>query len=140
MNAVLVDTSLASRLLSEKIDQKTREQYYRHMEHKTLALSFQSVAELWEWPEANDWGENRRQVLGNFIEGFLIIGYDYGLARIWAKVRATSKKQGRRLEAGDAWVVATAVFRNIPLLTHDQDMVGLEIRNLEVVSYVGDEG
>lgn len=60
------------------------------------------------------------------------------LAKIWAKVGAQCKRNGRRLEAGDAWIAATAIHRRIPLLTHDRDYVGLEIDGLQVISYAAD--
>ncbi len=51
---------------------------------------------------------------------------------------------GRRLlkgspEAGDAWIVATAIHRQIPLLTHDRDHVGLELEGLQVISYSAED-
>ncbi len=53
---------------------------------QTLALSFQSVAELWHWAEASSWGENARRRLDEFVRRFLIIPYDYELAQVWARV------------------------------------------------------
>jgi predicted nucleic acid-binding protein len=47
-----------------------------------------------------------------------------------------AKKNGRRLESGDCWIVATAGHRGIPLLTHDRDMVGHSIPGLQVVTYL----
>ena len=110
------------------------------MKGQILALSFQSVAELWAWAEENGWGDKQREGLDAFLRRFLVIPYDFELAKAWAKVSAHCKKRGRRLEAGDAWIVSTAVHRRIPLLTHDRDHVGLEIPDLNVVSYVGQEG
>ena len=106
------------------------------MKGQILALSFQSVAELWAWAEERGWGDKQREGLDVFLRRFLVIPYDFELAKVWAKVSTHCKKRGRRLEAGDAWVVATAAHRGIPLLTHDSDHVGLEIPDLEVVSYV----
>jgi hypothetical protein len=47
------------------------------MTGKTLALSFQSVAELHEWAENNNWNQTQRQGLEAFIQRFLVIPYDY---------------------------------------------------------------
>lgn len=71
----------------------------------------------------------------DFLRKFLIIPYDFELTKVWAKVTAQCRKAGRRLEAGDAWIVATAVHRQIPLLTHDLDQVGLNLPELIVISY-----
>ena len=32
-----------------------------------------------------------------------------------------ARRTGRRLEAGDAWIAATAKMLDAPLLTHDKD-------------------
>jgi len=55
---------------------------------------------------------------------------------VWARVSVLCRKQGRRLEAGDAWIAATAADREITLLTHDRDHVGLDVPGLNVISYV----
>lgn len=74
----------------------------------------------------------------DLIRKFLVIPYDFEMAKVWARVNAQCKLIGRRLEAGDAWIVATAVHRQIPLLTHDLDQVGLDLESLNVISYAAD--
>lgn len=71
-----------------------------------------------------------------FLQQFLVISYDLDLAKIWAKVATHCKQAGRRLEAGDTWIAATSVRYQIPLLTHDRDLVGLNYPGLHVISYV----
>jgi predicted nucleic acid-binding protein len=61
--------------------------------------------------------------------------YDYELARVWARVCVEAERVGRRLEAGDAWIAATAVHRQIPLLVHDRDFKNLPISGLTVISF-----
>lgn len=70
------------------------------MRDQILALSFQSVAELWHWAEANRWEKGARERLDAFLRRFLVIPYDYELARVWAWVMEESKREGRRFEAG----------------------------------------
>lgn len=136
MSPVLLDTTVASLLHPKKKRDALRARYTPHLQGQILALSFQSVAELWSWAEENNWGIEHRDGLVIFLQKFLIIPYDMELAKIWAKVSTSCKRIGRRLEAGDAWIVATAVRYKIPLLTHDRDHVGLNIADLHVVSYV----
>lgn len=136
MSVVLLDTTVASLLHPKKKDDPLRAKYEPHMRGRTLALSFQTVAELWGWAEANRWGEKARQGLDAFLRRFLVIPYDYELAQVWARVMAASRSESRRLEAGDCWIAATAVHRDIPLLVHDRDFVGRSIHALEVISFV----
>ena len=135
MGVVLLDTSVASLLHPKRRGSVLREKYDPHMRGQTLALSFQSVAELWGWAEANKWGETARQGLDAFIRRFLVIPYDFMLAQVWAKVMQASKMEGRRFESGDCWIAATAVHRGIPLLVHDKNFLGRSVSNLEIITY-----
>lgn len=136
MSTVLLDTTVASLLHPKKKNLLLRAKYESHMQGQILALSFQSMAELWSWAEENKWGAKQRDGLGVFLHKFLVIGYDEGLAKEWAKVTVHCRRIGRRLESGDAWIAATAVRYKIPLLTHDRDQVGLNLPGLHVISYV----
>ena len=136
MSAVLLDTTVVSLLHPRKRGSEILERYAAHMEKQTLALSFQSVAELWNWAEARGWGEEARNGLDLFIRRFLVIPYDYALAKVWARAMHSSREEGRRLESGDCWIAATAIHRQIPLLTHDRDFLNLPIPGLEVISYL----
>jgi tRNA(fMet)-specific endonuclease VapC len=136
MSTVLLDTTVASLLHPKKKNSTLRANYEPEMQNQILALSFQSVAELWLWAEENNWGTKQRDGLTVFIQRFLIIPYDAELAKVWAKVERHCKRIGRRIESGDAWIAATAVRYKIPLLTHDRDHVGLNYPDLQVISYV----
>ena len=136
MEAVLLDTTVASLLHPKKKGSTLRALYEPEMKGKTLVLSFQSVAELWGWAVENRWGLKQRRGLEVFLRRFVVVPYDFGLAKVWAEITAHCKKRGRRLEAGDAWIIATAAYRKIPLLTHDRDHLGLGINGLIAVSHV----
>jgi tRNA(fMet)-specific endonuclease VapC len=125
MSAVLLDTTVASLLQPKKKRHTLRAQYESHLRGQILALSFQTVAELFGWAEGNNWAIKQHAGLEVFLQQFLIISYDFDLAKTWAKVALHCKQAGRRLEAGDTWITATAVRYQLPLLTHDRDLVGL---------------
>ena len=136
MSVVLLDTTVASLLHPKKRRSEILARYAVHMEKQVLALSFQSVAELWNWAEAREWGDEARNGLDLFIKRFLVIPYDYALAQAWARAMQSSQKEGRRLDSGDCWIAATAIHRRIPLLTHDRDFLVLPIPGLKVISYL----
>ena len=100
-----------------------------------LTLSFQSVAELFAWAEESRWGPEQRASLDAFLGRFLVLPCDVELARVWARVMTHSKRLGRRLESGDAWIAATALHWEIPLLSYDRDFIGLGIQGLDVICY-----
>ena len=136
MSVVLLDTTVASLLHPRKRGSEILGRYAVHMEKQTLTLSFQSVAELWNWAEAREWGEEARNELDLFIKRFLVIPYDYALAQAWARAMQSSRKKGRRLDSGDCRIAATAIHRQIPLLTHDRDFLDLPLPGLQVISYL----
>ena len=140
MATVLLDTTVASFLHPRKKGTAERLRYEPHLAGNTLALSFQSVAELFFWSEENRWGVEQRLALDGFLRRFLVVPYDVDLSRTWARVMSHAKSVGRRLEAGDGWIAATAVHRGIPLLSHDRDFVHLALSGLEVICYAGPEG
>lgn len=139
MSFVLLDTSIVSLLHPRRRESDLLEIYAAHMAKQTLTLSFQSVAELWRWAESREWGDEARHGLDIFIKQFLVIPYDYALAQTWARTMHASQREGRRLETGDCWIAATAVHRNIPLLTHDRDFLSLSIPGLQVISCLESE-
>ena len=136
MAVVLLDTTVASLFIPNRRVSPDRELYEPRLKGETLALSFQSVAELWKLAEKRSWGPARRGRLDSFVRSFLIVPYDYELARIWARITAHSERIGRRLESGDAWIAATAVHRSLPLFTHDGDFVDAKVPELEIVTFL----
>jgi len=73
-----------------------------------------------------------------FLPGFSIVGrFSAPLKKLTVIncLVTVCKTQGRRLEAGDAWIIATAAHRKIPLITHDRDFAHLEIPDLTIISY-----
>ena len=135
MSTVLLDTTVASLLHPKKKNDALRAKYDKHMTGQILAVSFQSVAELWSWAEENNWGTTLRDGLEVFLQKFLVIPYDPELAKTWARLGTHCKRIGRRLEAGDAWIGAIAVQYKLILLTHDLDQTGLSFPDLNVVYY-----
>ena len=111
-----------------------RSLYEPHLKGNTLALSFQSVAELWKWAEKRDWSTRRREALEAFIRRFLVIPYDYDLTRVWARLTAHEERAGRPIDSADAWIATTAVHKNLTLYAHDRDFVGRSFPGLNVVS------
>jgi predicted nucleic acid-binding protein len=71
--------------------------------------------------------------LREFLRRFVILPHTADLAREWARIMARTRHRGRRLEAGDAWIAAAAVKCRVPLFTHDQDSLGLDLEGLNVI-------
>ncbi|RME46789.1 MAG: type II toxin-antitoxin system VapC family toxin [Chloroflexi bacterium] len=128
MTAVIVDTDVVSFLL--KAD--TRANLYReHLVGKTLAISFMTVAELYQWAYGRSWGDKRIRRLEEQLRAYLVIPYDNELCRHWARICVERQRAGRPISVQDAWIAATAVRHGCPLVTHNRtdftDIMGLEV-------------
>jgi tRNA(fMet)-specific endonuclease VapC len=135
MAIVVLDTSVASMLLPDRARRPELARYIPRIIGNTPAVSFQSIAELWKLAETRRWGPRRRNVLDRFLRDFVVIPYHYELAMVWARVCAEAQRAGRRLEAGDAWIAATAVRHQLTLLSHDSDLKDLPVAGLAVISF-----
>lgn len=125
MDAVLLDTSVASFFLPIK-NRPERSLYDPLLSAKTWVLSFQSVGELLQLPERNGWDPDRRRRLDVFLARFLAVPADAELAATWARVGVQAERLGRRWETADGWILATALRHDLPLVTHDRDLLVLE--------------
>jgi predicted nucleic acid-binding protein len=103
----VLDTSIASLLLNKS---PALIPYTPYFDNALLAISFQTVAEMRFGALKAQWAELRRQGLEQFMQRFAIVGYDDRLASCWAEIMHDAAKVGRRLEAGDAWIAATAKY------------------------------
>jgi tRNA(fMet)-specific endonuclease VapC len=122
LDDLLLETSVVSFFLPAK-NRPERTLYEPHLEGRRLILSFQSVAELWLLARKNAWGKRREDNLRRFLGKFLVVPADAELAEAWADVTAACERLGRRLETADAWIVATALRFELPLVTHDRDQL-----------------
>ena len=113
---VVVDTDVVSFFL--KGDTRAR-RYEKHLQGKQLVLSFMTIAELHRWSLERSWGEERKARLEEYLRKFIVSPADTELCKIWGQIQALAKAKGRPIGVADAWIAATAVRYNIPLVTHN---------------------
>lgn len=120
---VLVDTDVFSFFI--KGDSRA-DLYSAYLQQRTIALAFQTVAELFQWAELHQWGETRREGLDSELGKTVLLNSDQETARLWAVVTATRVRFGRPISPQDAWVAACALRYDIPLVTHNaKDYAGI---------------
>lgn len=130
MSLLLIDTDIASFIFkgSEYADP-----YLPILNGQELALSFMTVAELFQWVIFRHWGDRRLAQLDQYLSNYLIIPVDQPLCRQWAQVRSDRQSLGRPISHQDAWIEATALRHDLPLITHNiKDF--LEIPNLRLIT------
>ena len=62
-----------------------------------------------------------------YLRNFVVYPFDRALCLKWAEVSDRARRNGRRIECADAWIAATAVLHNMPLVTHNsKDFAGVD--------------
>jgi predicted nucleic acid-binding protein len=119
VNHVLVDTNIISYVL--KSDSRA-ELYREHLEGSTLGVSFVTIAELEAWAALHDWGPARRERMRDFLgePRFIVHGWFRGMSACYATVQVKARDAGRTIEDNDAWIATTALYFEIPLITHNR--------------------
>ena len=116
MNAVVVDTDVVS--LVFKADSRA-EKYVSALSAPNLLISFMTEAELERWILQARWGSERIIRFRTYMKRFVSVPSSRDLIVKWAEVMVVARSLGRRIEVADAWVAATALLYNAPLLTNN---------------------
>ena len=131
MSHLAVDTDVVSFLFK---NHSIAQLYDSDLDGHTLVLSFMTVAELDRWAIQHQWGEARRNWLNRYLSPFVILPFDRALCTKWAEVTVAAQARGYRIECADAWIAATALLYELPLVTHNgSDYRG--VPGLNVISH-----
>jgi len=133
MDVILLDTDVVSFIF--KGDSRAAD-YEPHFHERQLAISFMTVAELYQWATIHNWGESRRDRLTESIRAdYTVLSFDFKLCQIWGEIRAARRSIGKPISPQDAWIAATALHYDIPLVTHNpKDFV--DISDLNIITTV----
>ena len=114
--ALVLDTDVVSYLYKHD----TRAELYRpHLNDPPFIISFMSLAELRRWTLERNWGERRKRELEEYLTRYLVIHSEDQMCVRWAEAMNTARLNGRPIAASDAWIAATALFLDVPLVTHN---------------------
>jgi predicted nucleic acid-binding protein len=129
MNSVVLDTDVVSFLFKGD----TRAQAYLPLlENRRWLISFMTEAELEQWALLANSSVQRREWLRIFLRRTAIVPSSHDLVLKWAEAMVVAKRAGRRIETADAWIAATALLYDAPLLTHNKtDYLGVPGVRLE---------
>lgn len=95
--------------------------YQLTLADKQLVISFMTLAELERWAIERAWGTAQVARLGRYLHRYTLVMPDRGLCRAWAMVAAGARRLGRPIQTADAWIAATALRLDVPLVTHNRD-------------------
>ena len=125
---VLLDTNVVSYLMKGG---RFADAYARHVQGRLLAITFITVGEFYFGAEKANWDKTKRRQLDETLHNFVVIPYDYEIARCYGRVVNERRRLGRQISSNDAWIAACAVRHGTPLLTHNardfENITGLEL-------------
>lgn len=131
MTRVVVDTDVVSYVFK---NHPFGSRYDPELAGHITLISFMTVAEIDRWMLQYRWGNQRVQLLRTFLQRFTVVPSSPDLCRKWAEVMVAAQAAGRRIESADAWVAATAMLHDAPLLTNNRnDYLG--VTGLTLISY-----
>lgn len=111
---LVADTDVISYIFK----QDTRSPIYRpFFATHDVAISFMTVAELELWAARHDWGPRRTELLRHRLDELIVVHSSIALARRWTQVIESSRNAGVTISFSDAWIAATAIELECPLLT-----------------------
>jgi tRNA(fMet)-specific endonuclease VapC len=93
--------------------------YQAMLAGRPLAISLTTLAEIEYGMEAKNWGAARRELMRQFLAHFTLLLPDAETARIWARIKNGCARKGRPIMFADAWIAASALQLNAPLVTHN---------------------
>jgi len=118
MNGAIVDTDVVSILFKGD----TRALAYRpYITGRLLGISFMTLAELDRWSLERNWGEGRKLELAQHLTRYTVLPVSRELCTKWAEVAFAAKRRGRPIQTADAWIAASALHYQVPLITNNRD-------------------
>ena len=126
---IVVDTDVVSYIFRGD----TRADFFQpFLEHRTLAISFMTVSELYYGALKSKWGQNKIGKLENAIKNYVVLPYDYSVCRQWAQIRVQVEDNGNKMEKSDLWIAACALKYGCALATNN----GRHFANVDGLSVI----
>jgi len=114
VKTLLLDTNVVSYLMRGHALGRA---YRPLLANHALAVSFMTVAELYEGAYRNNWGTAMRHALDKIQHSFIVVPSTLELCARWGEVRWLRRRQP--IAPDDAWIAATAIEYDCSLVTHD---------------------
>jgi tRNA(fMet)-specific endonuclease VapC len=128
VSVLLLDTNVVSFFINEH---SLAEEYLGYLQGHTAAVSFMTIAELYEGAYRAGWGAKRFRKLHLALDHYVVFDFTIEVCQRWGEIRYQRRRQP--ISTDDAWIAATALVYRCPLMTHNPaDFRG--IPKLQIIS------
>ena len=93
--------------------------YVQILETNEVVLSFVTPAEMRLGALKAHWGLRKKNLLEGYLSRFAVCYADDQLCTRWAEVKHESNQKGQPISSQDAWIAATALYLDAPLVTNN---------------------
>jgi tRNA(fMet)-specific endonuclease VapC len=107
--------------------------YVELLADNEAVLSFVTLAEMRLGALKAHWGLRKKNLLEKYLSRFPICFPDDRLCSVWAEVKQESNRNGHPIASPDAWIAATALNLDAPLVTNNSKHYA-HLKNLEILS------
>ncbi|RQG97295.1 PIN domain-containing protein [Natrarchaeobius chitinivorans] len=129
---MILDTSFLVDVLR---GEETVKQAIRTVDERgTARVSSVTVMELWEGIHLADPAENQRAIVTNVLEDVREVPFDRDCATTAGEINTRLHRNGTPIEAADVMIAATALVRDVPVVTKNVDHFE-RIDDLEILTY-----
>lgn len=125
---IVVDTDIVSYVFKDD----TRFAKIRELiERQGGAISFMTLAETDRWALGKSWSMARMELFATYLSRYDVVWPNRRICQAWASIKEVGRVRGKTIDHSDAWIAATALILECPLLTnntrHFEAIEGLEI-------------
>jgi tRNA(fMet)-specific endonuclease VapC len=119
---LVADTQIVSYIFKEN---SLGDTYNRLIAGRPTGITLLSIAELRAGVARDNWGYRRIAALDEFLGDFFLVEANTQIAEVCGGILGQCRKVGRAMSWPDAWAAATALYFEVPLVTHDRDLEGV---------------
>ena len=117
--------------------------YSQLIGHSDVGITYLAVSESRQGVVYGNWSASKIAALDSFLSRFFVLESNAEIANICGGLLGRCKQIGRSLSWPDAWAAATALWLDVPLVTHDRDLEmvpGLQVLTIHAGWQVREEG
>jgi tRNA(fMet)-specific endonuclease VapC len=98
------------------------QEYLDLVGNSSIGITGPCIAEIYRGAALGNWGYRKRAEMAEFLGRFGYVPEMPVIAELCGNLHARREIIGRRMEWPDAWAAASALWYDVPLVTHDRDL------------------